>query len=148
MWIVEVFLAHWFFYSLAGIVVVVLLCGIRYIPNTKVGLVEKRASRKGSVTAGIIALNGESGFQPPSCAAACTISRPGSTRFTSIRWSDPSGEARLRLLARRRAAAADPSPRVQRRRQRFSGRRGLSPGGRPTRTAAEDSSRGHVRHQP
>src|SRR5216683_691786 len=64
MWLVAAFLAHWFLYSLAGVVVVFLLRGIRYIPNTKVGLVEKRASRKGSVTAGIIALNGESGFQP------------------------------------------------------------------------------------
>src|SRR6266508_3416650 len=64
MWLVAAFLAHWFLYSFAGIVVLFLLRGIRYIPNTKVGLVEKRASRKGSVTAGIIALNGESGFQP------------------------------------------------------------------------------------
>ncbi len=64
MWLVAAFLAHWFLYSLAGVVVLFLLRGIRYIPNTKVGLVEKRASRKGSVTAGIIALNGESGFQP------------------------------------------------------------------------------------
>jgi len=64
MWLVSAFLAHWFFYSVAGIVVLYLLRGIRYIPNTKVGLVEKRASRKGSLAAGIIALNGESGFQP------------------------------------------------------------------------------------
>ena len=64
MWVVSAFLAHWFLYSLAGVVILFLLRGIRYIPNTKVGLVEKRASRKGSVTAGIIALNGESGFQP------------------------------------------------------------------------------------
>src|SRR3989475_6485918 len=64
MWLVAAFLAHWFLYSLAGVVVLFLLRGIRYIPNTKVGLVEKRASRKGSLAAGIIALNGESGFQP------------------------------------------------------------------------------------
>jgi len=64
MWRVEAFLAHWFFYSLAGLVILFLLGGIRYIPNTKVGLVEKRTSRKGSVTAGIIALDGEAGFQP------------------------------------------------------------------------------------
>jgi uncharacterized membrane protein YqiK len=64
MWLVAAFLEHWFLYSLSAIVVLVLLRGIRYIPNTKVGLVEKRASRRGSVAAGIIALNGESGFQP------------------------------------------------------------------------------------
>ena len=38
--------------------------GIRYIPNKRVGLVEKRWSRRGSVTAGLIALRGEAGFQP------------------------------------------------------------------------------------
>jgi uncharacterized membrane protein YqiK len=64
MWLVEAFLAHWVVYSATGIVVLYLLKGMRYIPNTKVGLVEKRTSRKGSVTSGIIALQGESGFQP------------------------------------------------------------------------------------
>ena len=64
MWLVDAFLAHWFLYSLAGVVVLFLLRGIRYIPNTKVGLVEKRTSGKGSVSTGIIALNGEAGFQP------------------------------------------------------------------------------------
>ena len=37
---------------------------IRYIPNTRVGLVEKLISGKGSVASGLIALNGEAGFQP------------------------------------------------------------------------------------
>src|SRR3989442_13671649 len=64
MWLIDAFLEHWFLYSVGGAVVLFLLRGIRYIPNTKVGLVEKRTSRKGSVKAGIIALNGESGFQP------------------------------------------------------------------------------------
>ncbi len=35
-----------------------------YIPNTRVGLREKLLSRKGSVRSGLIALKGESGFQP------------------------------------------------------------------------------------
>lgn len=35
-----------------------------YIPNTRVGLREKLLSRKGSVRSGLIALDGESGFQP------------------------------------------------------------------------------------
>ena len=64
MWLVEAFLAHWIVYSLAIIVGLLLLSGIRYIPNTRVGLVEKRTSRKGSVTTGIIALHGQAGFQP------------------------------------------------------------------------------------
>lgn len=64
MWLVDAFLEHWILYSLAAVVVLYLLGGIRYIPNTKVGLVEKRTSRKGSVASGIIALHGEAGFQP------------------------------------------------------------------------------------
>jgi uncharacterized membrane protein YqiK len=56
---------------IGGVVVIVLaplliceLLGIRYIPNTRVGIVEKLWSMKGSVPEGrIIALNGEAGFQ-------------------------------------------------------------------------------------
>lgn len=49
---------------LAGIVVLVLLSGIRFIPNTRIGIVEKRFGFKGSLKSGFIALNGEAGFQP------------------------------------------------------------------------------------
>jgi uncharacterized membrane protein YqiK len=49
---------------LAGIVFLILLSGIRFIPNTRIGIVEKRFSSKGSVKSGFIALNGEAGFQP------------------------------------------------------------------------------------
>ncbi|MBI3547592.1 MAG: flotillin family protein [Elusimicrobia bacterium] len=41
-----------------------LLMGIRYIANNRIGIVEKRWSRKGSVKTGLIALGGEAGFQP------------------------------------------------------------------------------------
>ena len=37
---------------------------VRYIPNTRVGIVEKLVSAKGSITQGFIALEGEAGFQP------------------------------------------------------------------------------------
>src|SRR5262249_3737667 len=40
------------------------LTGIRYIPNKRVGIVEKLWSRTGSVRSGLIALRGEAGFQP------------------------------------------------------------------------------------
>jgi uncharacterized membrane protein YqiK len=40
------------------------LAGIRFIPNNRIGLVEKRFSGKGSVKSGLIALSGEAGFQP------------------------------------------------------------------------------------
>ncbi len=41
-----------------------LLGGLRYIPNNRVGIVEKRLSFKGSVRSGFIALHGEAGYQP------------------------------------------------------------------------------------
>jgi uncharacterized membrane protein YqiK len=47
-----------------GLVVFYVLGSLRYIPNTKIGIVEKRFSSHGSVKSGIIALHGEAGFQP------------------------------------------------------------------------------------
>jgi uncharacterized membrane protein YqiK len=50
---------------LGGLVLLVLLSKtFRYIPNTRVGIVEKLVSGKGSVDKGLIALTGEAGFQP------------------------------------------------------------------------------------
>src|SRR5215813_6517839 len=37
---------------------------IRYIPNNRVGVIEKLVSGRGSVKSGFIALNNEAGFQP------------------------------------------------------------------------------------
>ena len=52
-------------YALGGLAFLILLSKtIRYIPNTRVGIVEKLISGKGSVEKGFIALNGEAGFQP------------------------------------------------------------------------------------
>jgi len=48
---------------LAAIVLFVRSCVV-YIPNDKIGIVEKRWSGRGSVQAGFIALRGEAGFQP------------------------------------------------------------------------------------
>ncbi len=56
--------------SLLGILVVVLVVlwllrlVIRYVPNNRIGIVEKVFSRKGSVKEGFIALSGEAGYQP------------------------------------------------------------------------------------
>ena len=46
------------------LLLIVLSLWIRFIPNTRVGIVEKRWSAKGSIKSGFIALNGEAGFQP------------------------------------------------------------------------------------
>jgi len=50
--------------ALLGLLVLIILSGIRVIPNTRIGIVEKRFSGKGSVKSGFIAQNGEAGFQP------------------------------------------------------------------------------------
>jgi len=50
--------------AVGGFIILFLLAGIRFIPNTRIAIVEKRFSFKGSVKSGFIALNGEAGFQP------------------------------------------------------------------------------------
>ncbi len=51
-------------YSPIVVAVVLFLMGIRYIPNDRIGIVEKNWSGGGSVRHGLIALSGEAGFQP------------------------------------------------------------------------------------
>ncbi|MGD0751333.1 MAG: SPFH domain-containing protein [Anaerolineales bacterium] len=53
----------------AGIIILVILfimmlSGIRFIPNNRIGMIEKRWSGRGSVKGGLIALQGEAGYQP------------------------------------------------------------------------------------
>jgi uncharacterized membrane protein YqiK len=50
--------------SLFGLASVIILSGLRVIPNDRVGVVEKRWSPRGSIKSGLIALHGEAGFQP------------------------------------------------------------------------------------
>jgi len=51
-------------YIVGLVVLVLVLMGIRYIPNNRIGIVEKRWSRRGSVKSGLIALHDEAGYQP------------------------------------------------------------------------------------
>src|SRR5262245_27648556 len=60
--IVSLSLVLWVVLTLFALLV--LLRTLRYIPNDRVGIVEKLWSPSGSVTHGIIALSGEAGFQP------------------------------------------------------------------------------------
>jgi len=55
-----------FAFGVAGTVfaLALLFTWIRFIPNTRIGIVEKLVSGKGSVKSGLIALDGEAGFQP------------------------------------------------------------------------------------
>jgi uncharacterized membrane protein YqiK len=59
-WVVE----HWFILAALGVLLLFALSGLRLIPNNKVGIVEKRVSRRGSLKTGLMALDGEAGFQP------------------------------------------------------------------------------------
>ena len=47
-----------------GVIILLWVIGFRIIPNDKVGIVEKWWSTKGSLKEQIIALQGESGYQP------------------------------------------------------------------------------------
>ncbi|HZN56397.1 MAG TPA: hypothetical protein VFB67_13855, partial [Candidatus Polarisedimenticolaceae bacterium] len=53
-----------FAFGVAGTVfaLALLFTWIRFIPNTRIGIVEKLVSGKGSVKSGLIALDGEAGF--------------------------------------------------------------------------------------
>jgi len=56
--------AYWLVYAFVALVVIYILLGVRYIPNNKVGVLEKYWSSRGSVGEGrIIALHGEAGYQ-------------------------------------------------------------------------------------
>jgi uncharacterized membrane protein YqiK len=57
---------------------------IRYIPNNRVGIVEKLVSGRGSVRAGFIALKGEAGFQPEVLRGGWHILTPFQYRVHSV----------------------------------------------------------------
>src|SRR5436190_23645753 len=57
-------LALGFYIGLASLLFWLIYSSVRYIPNNKVGIVEKLFSLNGSVQSGLIALNEEAGFQP------------------------------------------------------------------------------------
>lgn len=59
-----IILSQLFWLLLLGILCLIILSGIRFIPNNRIGIIEKRFSGKGSVKFGLIALNGEAGYQP------------------------------------------------------------------------------------
>ncbi len=50
-------------FGFLGLVVLFFLSGIRFIPNNRIGIVEKRFGMR-SIKSGLIALNGEAGYQP------------------------------------------------------------------------------------
>ena len=62
--------------GVAALAVLAVLSTFRYIPNDRVGLVEKLWSSSGSVKGGLIALHGEAGFQPQLLRGGWHVLRP------------------------------------------------------------------------
>ena len=60
----------------AAFVLAALMATFRYIPNDRVGIVEKLWSSSGSLKNGLIALNGEAGFQPRLLRGGWHVLRP------------------------------------------------------------------------
>ena len=71
--------------GVVGILILVLLLilasGIRFIPNNRIGIVEKRFGHR-SVRGGFIALKGEAGYQPDVLRGGFIISCHSNTWFT------------------------------------------------------------------
>jgi uncharacterized membrane protein YqiK len=120
---------------------VLLSLGVRFIPNDRVGIVEKLWSLKGSVDRGnIMAGNGQAGYQ-------AELLRGGLHFF---KWhfqyrvhraplvTVPAGQDRLRLRARRTAADGEPDARPRGRLRQLPGRRRLPRQRRPARPTAVD----------
>ena len=55
---------NWFVAVPLLLAVIFVFLGMRLVPNTTIGIIEKRLSGAGSVKSGLIALRGEAGFQP------------------------------------------------------------------------------------
>ena len=55
---------------------VAFLSGLRFVPNNRIGIVEKRVSGRGSVKSGFIALGGEAGYQPQVLRGGLHFLRP------------------------------------------------------------------------
>ena len=76
--------------GIAALVAVLLLVAVsgmvRYIPNARIGVVEKLWSGSGSVKSGLLALHGEAGFQPELLRGGFHFFAPFQYR-TSAAWS-------------------------------------------------------------
>ena len=76
-------------YLFIGVVVFLLLVlaalTIRVIPNNRVGIVEKRFGLKGSVKSGLIALQGEAGYQPEVLRGGIHLLMPIQYRVHTVR---------------------------------------------------------------
>ena len=58
---------------------------VRFVPNNRIGIIEKRFGGKGSLRSGFIALNGEAGFQPRVLRGGCLLYTSDLPRGQSMR---------------------------------------------------------------
>jgi uncharacterized membrane protein YqiK len=76
----------WMVLSIVAILALwTLLSAIRFIPNNRVGIVEKRFSFKGSIKSGFIALHGEAGYQPNVLRGGIHVLVPFQYRVHTVR---------------------------------------------------------------
>jgi len=66
------------------LLLLVAFSAIRFIPNNRVGVVEKRVSARGSLKSGLIALHGEAGFQPKVLRGGLHLLMPFQYRVHSV----------------------------------------------------------------
>ena len=74
----------WYWWAGAAVLTVLVYASVFFIPNNVVGVVEKRYSAKGSVTSGLIALDGEAGFQPAVLRGGLHLLVPFQTRVHRV----------------------------------------------------------------
>jgi uncharacterized membrane protein YqiK len=70
--------------ALALLLVIWMTRSVRYIPNNRVGIVEKLWSRRGSVEGGLIALGGEAGYQPAILRGGIHVFAPFQYRIHTV----------------------------------------------------------------
>ena len=139
--VVSLSLVLWIAFAL--FVADVLLLTFRYIPNDRVGIVEKLWSPSGSVDERPHRLERRGRLSARRAARRLALADAVPVpRAQDAAGDDPAGEDRLRLRARRAAAAADADAGEQRDRRRLPGRGRL-----PARTAvsADRSARSCAR---
>jgi uncharacterized membrane protein YqiK len=132
-----------------SVLMVATLLGVRYIPNKRIGIAEKRWSSRGSVETGLIALNGEAGFQPH-------VLRGGIHWLMPFQYSVhilPLVRFRRGESATLSLATGKPLPSTQAlasntRANNFEDAAAFLRSGRATRPAAPDPPRRHLRDQP
>ena len=137
--------------ALGLFVVLVLLSGVRYIPNDRVGVVEKRWSLKGSVEERLHRARRRGGL-PAGRAARRSALPPAAPvpRPQDCRWSR-SRRARSATCSRATVRPLPPTQTLAPQRQRAATSRTCAQflaQRRPARPAAQDPARRHLRDQP